>query len=61
MGIFAIFQNKRNNGVSYFSFFTEKLANYLGEKVTKEKSNGKCYYINYNLQGSIEKEINYET
>ena len=30
--------HKRNNGVSYFSFFTEKLANYLGEKVTKEKS-----------------------
>lgn len=31
-------QKKRDNGVSYFSFFTEKFANYLGEKVTKEKS-----------------------
>lgn len=37
-GFLPYFQNKRNNGVSYFSFFTEKLANYLGEKVTKEKS-----------------------
>ena len=31
-------QKKRNGGVSYFSFFTEKFANYLGEKVIKEKS-----------------------
>jgi len=32
------FQTKRNKGISYFSFFTEKFTNYLGEKVTKEKS-----------------------
>ena len=32
------YRAKRNSGVSYFSFFTEKSANYLGEKVTKEKS-----------------------
>ena len=31
-------QKKRNGGVSYFSFFTERFANYLGEMVTKEKS-----------------------
>ena len=31
-------QKRREKGVSYFSFFTEKFANYLGEKVTKEKS-----------------------
>ena len=31
-------QKKRNGGVSYFSFFTECFANYLGEMVTKEKS-----------------------
>ena len=31
-------QKKRENGVSYFSFFTESFANYLGEKITKEKS-----------------------
>ncbi|MCM1440319.1 MAG: hypothetical protein NC131_14115 [Roseburia sp.] len=37
-GFLPYFQRKRNNGVSYFSFFTEKSANYLGEKVTKEKS-----------------------
>ena len=37
-GFLPYFQNKRNNGLSYFSFFTEKFANYLGEKVTKEKS-----------------------
>ena len=24
--------------ISYFSFFAEKFANYLGEKVTKERS-----------------------
>ena len=36
-------QKKRSNGVSYFSFFTEKWANFLGEKVTKEKSI-KCIY-----------------
>ncbi len=37
-GFLPYFQNKRNSGVSYFSFYTEKFANYLGEKVTKEKS-----------------------
>ncbi len=37
-GFLLYFQNKRNNGVSYFSFFTEKFANYLWEKITKEKS-----------------------
>ena len=31
-------QKRRENGVSYFSFFTEKFANYLGEKVTQEPS-----------------------
>ena len=31
-------QKKRNGGISYFSFFTERFANYLGEMVTKEKS-----------------------
>ena len=31
-------QKRREKGVSYFGFFTEKFANYLGEKVTKEKS-----------------------
>ena len=31
-------QKRREKGVSYFSFFTEKFANYLGEKVIKEKS-----------------------
>lgn len=39
-GFLPHFQNKRNKGVSYFSFYTEKNANYLGEKVTKEKSMG---------------------
>lgn len=37
-GFLPVFQKKRESGVSYFSFFTEKFANYLGEKVTKEKS-----------------------
>jgi len=37
-GFLPCYQKKRNNGVSYFSFFTEKSANYLGEKVTKERS-----------------------
>lgn len=39
-GFLPCCQKKRYNGVSYFSFFTEKFANYLGEKVTKEKSMG---------------------
>ena len=37
-GFLPYFQHKRNKGLSYFSFFTEKFANYLGEKVIKEKS-----------------------
>ena len=37
-GFLPYYQHKRNNGVSYFTFFTEKWANFLGEKVTKEKS-----------------------
>lgn len=37
-GFLPYFQAKRDKGFSYFSFFTEKFANYLGEKVTKEKS-----------------------
>lgn len=39
-GFLPYFQHKRDNGVSYFSFFTERFANYLGEKTTKEKSMG---------------------
>ena len=37
-GFLPCFQRKREKGHSYFSFFTERFANYLGEKVTKEKS-----------------------
>ena len=37
-GFLPYFQHKRNKGLSYFSFFTEKFANYLGEKVIKQKS-----------------------
>lgn len=37
-GFFPSCQKKRDNGVSYFSFFTERNANYFGEIVTKEKS-----------------------
>ena len=37
-GFLPAYQKKRDCGVSYFSFFTERFANYLGEKVTKEKS-----------------------
>lgn len=37
-GFLPYFQHKRDNGVSYFSFFTERFANFLGEKITKEKS-----------------------
>ncbi len=29
---------RKEQQISYFSFFTEKWANSLGEKVTKEKS-----------------------
>lgn len=29
---------RMNNKISYFSFYTERWANYLGEKVTKSKS-----------------------
>lgn len=35
-----LFQRKWRGGVSYFSFFTERTANYLGEKFTGEKSMG---------------------
>lgn len=38
-GFLPSLNNKRKNqGISYFSFFTEKWANYLGEKVTNQKS-----------------------
>ena len=37
-GFLPYFQRKRERGVSYFSFFTERNANYFGELVTKEKS-----------------------
>lgn len=37
-GFLPYFHSKRKSGVSYFSFFTEKLANTLGEHVTKQKS-----------------------
>lgn len=37
-GFFPMAQAKRENGVSYFSFFTEKWANDLGEAVTHKKS-----------------------
>ena len=31
-------KKRKEEGISYFSFFTEKWANYLDEKVTGEKS-----------------------
>lgn len=31
-------EKRKNEGLSYFSFYTEKWANCLGEKVTGEKS-----------------------
>ena len=34
----SLAKKRQNNKISYFSFFTEKWANYLGEKVTKEVS-----------------------
>ena len=37
-GFLPCYQRKRNEGYSYFSYFTEKFENFLGEKVTKEKS-----------------------
>ena len=38
-GFLPYFNRKRKNeGLSYFSFFTEKWANFLGEQVTGEKS-----------------------
>lgn len=33
-------KKRKNEGISYFSFFTEKWANYLGEKVTNQESMG---------------------
>ena len=29
---------RKTEGISYFSFFTERWANYLGERVTGQKS-----------------------
>ena len=37
-GFLPYFQKKRDKGISYFSFFTERNANYFGELITKEKS-----------------------
>ena len=37
-GFLPAAQRKRKAGVSYFSFFTEKWANRLGEKLTRQKS-----------------------
>ncbi len=31
-------KKRKNEGLSYFSFYTEKWANYLGEKITGQKS-----------------------
>lgn len=36
--IWAMTFNNKGNTISYYSFYTEKWANVLGEKVTKEKS-----------------------
>lgn len=36
--IWAMSFNNKGNTISYYSFYTEKWANALGEKVTKEKS-----------------------
>ena len=36
--IWAMTFNNKNNTISYYSFYTEKWANVLGEKVTKEKA-----------------------
>ena len=36
-GFLPVAQKKRKQGVSYFSFFTEKWANRLGETVTQKK------------------------
>ena len=33
-------KKRKKEGISYFSFFTEKWANHLGEKVTNQKSMG---------------------
>jgi len=39
MGFIPSLNKKRKNEeISYFSFFTEKWANYLGERVTGQKS-----------------------
>ena len=37
-GFLPVAQKKRKQGVSYFSFFTEKWANRLGEMATRKKS-----------------------
>ena len=36
-------RKRKADGISYFSFFTEKWANYLGEKVTGQKSMGNLF------------------
>lgn len=35
-------QYRKKNKISYYSFYTEKWANYLGEKITKCKSTGQA-------------------
>lgn len=37
-GLPNLVRKRKEQNISYFSFFTEKWANHLGEKVTKEKS-----------------------
>lgn len=38
LGFSTFLSKKQNHGISYFDFITEKSANYLGEKTTKEES-----------------------
>ncbi len=40
-GMPYLVQKRKREGISYFDFFTESNANYLGEKVTKSPSPGK--------------------
>lgn len=37
-GLPAAIRYRKKNSVSYYSFYTEKWANYLGEKITKSKA-----------------------
>ena len=39
----ALHKMRRKKQLSYFSFYTERWANYLGEKVTKTKSMGQLF------------------